>query len=91
MFSQVFVCPPGGEGLSPYPGWSLPGLVSVQGVPVQASVQGVTIQGGGSLSRRWGSLSWRPPYENQRAICILLECILVSQEICRTQPVTSLR
>ena len=37
---------------------------------------------GGALSRGWalsgGSLSWRPPpYGNERAVRILLECILV--------------
>ena len=38
--------------------------------------RGVSVQMGRSLSR--GSLSWRlPPYGNERAVRILLECILV--------------
>ena len=49
-----------------------PGGVSVQGV----SVQGGFLCPGGSLSRE-GSLSWRPPYSNERTVRILLECILV--------------
>ena len=45
--------------------------------------RGVSVQGEGSLSRLeggicpGGSLSQRPPYGNDWAVCILLECILV--------------
>ena len=53
---------------------SLSREVSVQGVSVQGGLYlGVSVQGG-FLSR--GSLSGRPPYGNERAVCILLECIL---------------
>ena len=58
--------------------------VSVQGV----SVQGVSVQGGsmskGALSM--GSLSrilsaQRPPYSEAQAVCILLQCFLVTSKI----------
>ena len=63
MFSQVFVCPRGGGFC---PGGSLSeGSLS----------RGRGSLSGGSLSR--GSLLGRPPYGNDRAVCILLACILV--------------
>ena len=68
MFSQMSVCLRG-EGI----------LVSVQGV----SFQGVLCPGG-SLSReslsRGVSVTETPPYGNERAVRILLECILVVTE-----------
>ena len=67
---------PGGGGLSR--GWG----VCIGGGESLSRGWGVSVQGGlcpgwGSLSR--GSLSWRPPspYGNERAVRILLECILV--------------
>ena len=71
------------------PGGSLSRRVSVQvGVSVQGGSLGGLSRGrlcpGGSLSGGLcrgfsvgGSLSWRPPYGNERVVCILLECILV--------------
>ena len=44
------------------------------------SFQGVSIQGG--LCPGGGSLSGRPPYSEERAVCILLECILVCECFC---------
>ena len=74
------VCPQGGSRSlsrgSPPQGVSVRG-VSVQGrslsrgVSVRGSLSGVGLCPGG------GSLSWRPPYSNERAVRILLECILV--------------
>ena len=56
-------------------GGSLSRRVSVQGVSVSESLSR------GSLSRGslypGGSLSGRPPCNNERVVCILLECILV--------------
>ena len=93
MFLHVSVCPQGisvqgglhAGGRSPSGGGLCPGECLCWGVSVQGtvSVQGVSVHGGGgSLSRGvsvWGgSLSWRhPPYGNERAVRILLECILV--------------
>ena len=92
MFSQVSVCPQGDLRLclgSLCPGGSLSGGLCPEGV----SVQEVSVQKGflsmGSLSGGlylWGSLSGAvreapadkdPQYSNERAVHILLECILV--------------
>ena len=67
MFSQVSVCPQGG-GLSLCPGGSLS-----RGV----SVQGVSVQGGLFMSCHVMSCHGDLPYSNERAVRILLECILV--------------
>ena len=91
VFSEVFVYPQGGLGLC-QGGLCLrvlcPGGVSgqggslLQGVSVQrggglcAEGRGVSVQRGGGLCPG-GSLSGRPPYGNEWAVSILLECILV--------------
>ena len=53
--------------------------VSVQGVSLQRgiSVQGFLCPEGGWVSVRGGSLSGRPLYGKERAVRILLECILI--------------
>ena len=62
------VCPRGG---------SLSGGISVWGGVFvwKVSVQGSSVQGG--LCPGWGSVRENPPYGNERAVRILLECILV--------------
>ena len=60
---------PGGLCLEISVGVSVQG-VSVQGVSVGVSVRGVSLQ--------VMSLSGRPPYDNERAVRILLECSLVA-------------
>ena len=68
------VCPQGGvsvsvQGLST-PGGLCPGGLCLGEVSVQGGLcPGVSVWG--------GSPSWRPPYSNDRAVRILLECILV--------------
>ena len=63
-------------------------LVSVQGFPIQGSLSGgLSVQGrlsvwgvsvrGGSLSGRGALCHGDPPYGKERAVRILLECILV--------------
>ena len=65
-----------------------PGGVLCPGVSVWGSLSGGLSRGVGSLVQGiWGggfcpggSLSGRPPYGNARAICILLECVLVTNK-----------
>ena len=76
VYGKVMFFTPGCQSV--YRGVSVPacitchmtGRVSVQGVSIQGvSVMGVSLQ---------GCLSGRPSYSYGRAVCILLECILVS-------------
>ena len=71
MFSQVFVCPRGVSVRGVSVGGALPRGVSVQG--------GISVQGGlfpgGSVKET--PRTENPPYGKERAVHILLECILV--------------
>ena len=86
MFSPVFICPQWG-GLCPGEGSLSKGGSLSRGVSVQrgGSVQGrgslslpggVSVRGGGSV-RRGVCIREIPPYGNELAVRILLECILV--------------
>ena len=97
MFSQVFVCHQGRVSVSvlgvsvlvgPCPRGLCPGILSMESLSKRSLSR---IQGslsGGSLSRGFlsaGSLSGRPPdsppYCNEQAVRIVLECILVICQI----------
>ena len=76
MFSQEFVCSDEGEG----PGGSLSWRVSAPEVSVLWGLCSGGLHRGGLCPE--GSLCYRPPVHlQQRAVRILLECILVTVQI----------
>ena len=91
MFSQVFVCPQGEVSVQGClcPGDHCPWGSLSKGDSLSSGEE-VPVQGGGGLcpgrslsglcpgwSLSGGSVSGRPPYGNEWAVHILLECILV--------------
>ena len=97
FYTCLWFCTQGGDlGLCPQGVSNLGGLcaggVSVWGVSVWGiSVQGVSVLGGlspgglcleGGLCPGWDLCHGDAPYGNERAVCILLECILVFVYFC---------
>ena len=76
MFSEVFVCPQGGLGLCPGGSLSRGGLCRGS-LSMGISVWGVSVHEGLCLGDP------PPPYGNERAVRILLGCILDSDYYCK--------
>ena len=83
MFSQVFVCPRFCLGLCP--GVPYPGISVWESLCPGASLCLGCLCPGGSLSGMGALCHGDPPYDKERAVRILLECILVFNTVTGSQ------